>query len=60
MDSIIKSLYLLLGAGALVFSLTGGAVGYLIGLRKASKIYKKFTDYVENEVIESIKNDIKG
>lgn len=60
MDSIIRSLYLLLGAGALVFSLTGGVVGYFMGFRKASKIYKKFTDYVENDFMESIKNDIKG
>lgn len=60
MDSIIRQLYLLLGAGAVVFLLTGGAVGYLIGFRKASKIYKQFTDYVENDFMEEIKNQTRG
>ena len=55
MDCIIRQLYLLLGFGAVVFLLTGGAIGYYIGVWKCGKIYKK---YFEGSFIDKIKNDI--
>ena len=58
MESIINYLYMLIIIAAVVFSLVGGAVGYLIGLWKASKIYDKFIDYVGNEFMENIKNQV--
>ena len=58
MESIINYLYMLIIIAAVVFSLVGGAVGYLIGLWKASKIYDKFIDYVSNEFMENIKNQV--
>lgn len=60
MDSILRHLYFLFATGAVIFLLTGGAIGYLFGFRHAKKIYKKFTDYVENDFMESIKNSIKS
>ena len=55
MDSIIRQLYLLLGTGAVVFLLTGGVIGYYIGVWKCNKIYKK---YFQGSFIEKINNDI--
>lgn len=59
MESIINYLYMLIIIAAVVFSLVGGAVGYLIGLWKASKIYEKFINYIGNEFMENIKNEMK-
>ncbi|MDU1004453.1 MAG: hypothetical protein E7A63_05155 [Clostridium butyricum] len=58
MDSILKQLYLMLGAGAVVFTVTGGAIGYIIGFRNGSKIYKRFNRNYEDDFIRDIKNDI--
>ncbi len=58
MESSIELLYLLV-VGASIFWLIGGAVGYLIGLWKASKIYEKFINYIGNEFMENIKNEMK-
>lgn len=62
MDLIIRQLYLLLGVGAVVFLLTGGVIGYYIGVWKYSKIYKK---YFENNFINNcermiLKNRLLG
>ena len=59
MDSILRHLYFLFGTGAVIFLLTGGVIGYYIGIRHAQKAYKKFADYVENDFMENIKNSIK-
>ena len=56
MESILKELYLLLGAGAVMFTLTGGAIGYYIIVWKCGKTYKK---YFLGSTNDKIKNDIK-
>ena len=57
MELIIRQLYLLLGVGVVIFLLTGGVIGYYIGVWKCDKIYRK---YFEESFIDRIKNDIKS
>ena len=57
MDSILKQLYLLFGISAVIFTLTGIAIGYSLGVWKSSGFYKK---YIEINAVEKMKSDIKG
>ena len=57
MDSILKQLYLLFGISDVIFTLTGIAIGYSLGVWKSSRFYKK---YIEINAVEKMKSDIKG
>ena len=47
MDSILKQLYLLFGISAVIFTLTGIAIGYSLGVWKSSRFYKKYIEITD-------------
>ncbi|MBZ0312432.1 hypothetical protein K7185_08095 [Clostridium butyricum] len=59
MENILNNLYLFWGISIVIFSLTGGVIGYFIGFRQCNKAYGEASKYMGNSMVEELKRNIK-